>query len=164
MTAQIQRSSRVVFVPGAAGAATFWRPIIERLPAHLEPQAFDLPGLGAVPPHVGIHGYDGLVEYVRAGIDTPAMVVAQSMGAYIALTLALRHPHLQNPTRRIPGHAFPIRSTAPIAWPGSWLERRANAELRGGARTSRCALRPSTGCPASLWNHPGAGTDCGVRD
>jgi pimeloyl-ACP methyl ester carboxylesterase len=94
MTAQIQRSSRVVFVPGAAGAATFWRPIIERLPAHLEPQAFDLPGLGAVPPHVGIHGYDGLVEYVRAGIDAPAIVVAQSMGAYIALTLALRHPHL----------------------------------------------------------------------
>ena len=46
------------------------------------------------------------------------------------------------------------RSTAPIARRGSWSTSRANAQVRGGATTSPCALRPSTACPVSSWTAP----------
>ena len=45
-------------------------------------------------------------------------------------------------------------SKAPIAWRDSWLPARANVRVRGGARTSRCGLPPSTACPVSSWTHP----------
>ncbi len=84
----------VVLVPGAAGAASFWEPIIERLPASWHVQAIDLPGLGFVPASPDVGSYDDLVEYVARAIAAPAAVVAQSMGTYVALQLALRYPHL----------------------------------------------------------------------
>ncbi len=34
-----------------------------------------------------------------------------------------------------------------------WLTPRANAQVRGGAMTSRCALRPLMVCPVSSWTH-----------
>jgi poly(3-hydroxyoctanoate) depolymerase len=85
---------RVVLRPGAAGAASFWAPIIERLPTAWHVQAIDLPGLGSVPAQPDVRGYDDLADYVARAIAAPAAVVAQSMGAYVALQLALRHPQL----------------------------------------------------------------------
>jgi len=34
-----------------------------------------------------------------------------------------------------------------------WLTPRAKAQVRGGAMTSRCALRPLMVCPVSSWTH-----------
>jgi pimeloyl-ACP methyl ester carboxylesterase len=87
-------ATRVVLVPGAAGAAAFWTPITKRLPDDWIVTAIDLPGLGSVPARDGIHGYDDLAEYVAAIVAAPSTVVAQSMGAYVALRVALRYPHL----------------------------------------------------------------------
>lgn len=84
----------VVLLPGAAGAASFWEPIIERLPASWHVQAVDLPGLGFVPAAPDVCSYDDLVDHVARAIAAPAAVVAQSMGTYVALQLALRYPHL----------------------------------------------------------------------
>ena len=86
---------RVVLLPGAAGAASFWEPIIERLSASWHVQAIDLPGLGFVPASPDVRSYDDLVDHVARAIAAPtAVVVAQSMGTYVALQLALRYPHL----------------------------------------------------------------------
>ncbi len=84
----------VVFLPGAAGASTFWRPVVERLPTTWQIHALDLPGLGSVPAHPDVSSYDDLVAFVADTILTPTVVVAQSMGAYVALRLALRNPTL----------------------------------------------------------------------
>ena len=79
-------------MPGAAGAGAFWSPVVQCLPATWEIEVPDLPGLGAVPALESIASYDDLVAYVEARIAKPTVLVAQSMGAYIALSVALRHP------------------------------------------------------------------------
>ena len=86
--------TRVALVPGAAGSAAFWTPITERLPADWIVTAIDLPGLGAVPTRENIHSYDDLAEYVAGIVAAPSALVAQSMGAYVALRVALRYPRL----------------------------------------------------------------------
>ena len=86
--------TNVLLIPGAAGSAAFWDPVIERLPAAWQVRAVDLPGLGSVPAQLGVGSYDDLVDYVARSITVPTAVVAQSMGAFIALKLALDHPHL----------------------------------------------------------------------
>ena len=87
-------ATRVALVPGAAGSAAFWTPIAERLPEAWDVTAIDLPGLGSIPARDDIRGYDDLAEYVAGIIAAPSAVVAQSMGAYVALRVALRYPHL----------------------------------------------------------------------
>ena len=88
------RATRVALVPGAAGSAAFWTPITERLPDDWIVTAIDLPGLGSVPARDDIHSYDDLAEHVAGIVAAPSAVVAQSMGAYVALRVALRYPHL----------------------------------------------------------------------
>jgi pimeloyl-ACP methyl ester carboxylesterase len=88
----VNPSRAVTFVPGAAGAGEFWSPVVQQLPKTWDIDVIDLPGLGAVPARAGIGSYDDLVEYVRARTSRPSALVAQSMGAYIALSLALRYP------------------------------------------------------------------------
>ncbi|HJZ76140.1 MAG TPA: alpha/beta fold hydrolase [Vicinamibacterales bacterium] len=83
---------RIAFVPGAAGAGAFWSPIVQRLPADWLAEALDLPGLGTIPARADVGSYDDLAEYVHEKIARPTVLVAQSMGVYIALALALRHP------------------------------------------------------------------------
>ena len=84
--------TQVLFLPGAAGAGAFWTPIVERLPKACRAEALDLPGLGSVPARADVAGYDDLVDYVARRIDAPTTLVAQSMGAYVAIELALRYP------------------------------------------------------------------------
>jgi pimeloyl-ACP methyl ester carboxylesterase len=85
-------SRAVTFVPGAAGAGEFWSPVVQQLPKTWDIDVIDLPGLGAVPARAGIGSYEDLVAYVRARTSRPSALVAQSMGAYIALSFALRYP------------------------------------------------------------------------
>lgn len=92
MGRRLTASRAVTFVPGAAGAGAFWSPVVQCLPANWEIDLPDLPGLGAVPARESIANYDDLVAYVKARIARPTVLVAQSMGAYIALSVALRHP------------------------------------------------------------------------
>ena len=90
----MKRQTFATFVPGAAGLGNFWSPVVDRLPAIWRTQVLDLPGLGPVPSHPAVSSYDGLVEYAARAIQTPTVLVGQSMGAFVAFQLALRHPHL----------------------------------------------------------------------
>ena len=82
------------FVPGAAGQGSFWLPVVARLPPAWQIQLIDLPGLGTVPARPDVASYHDLVDFVAASIPTPTVLVAQSMGGFIALDLVLQYPEL----------------------------------------------------------------------
>jgi pimeloyl-ACP methyl ester carboxylesterase len=82
----------VVFLPGASGAAEFWRPVADRLPAAWIKALLSWPGAGEEPHDTSVRGFGDLVAAVAAGLESPCDVVAQSMGGVVAIGLALRHP------------------------------------------------------------------------
>jgi poly(3-hydroxyoctanoate) depolymerase len=84
----------VMLIPGAAGLASFWDPIRELLPSSWQQQTLDLPGFGPVPADPAIDSYVALVDHIAATMVAPGVVAGQSMGGYLALQLALRHPAL----------------------------------------------------------------------
>ena len=91
MTDQFSSDVEVVmFLPGASGLAHFWKPIIDKLPPHLEYKAFNYPGFGPNPPDPGLTSLPDLADWIESYIDRPVALVAQSMGGVIAMELALR--------------------------------------------------------------------------
>lgn len=82
----------VLFLPGAGGSADFWKPVAAH--AGLEGVFFSWPGLGDEPRKPGVECVDDLVALVAKEITGPVMIVAQSMGGFIAIKLALRFPDL----------------------------------------------------------------------
>ncbi len=90
-------SVRTLFLPGASGAAAFWRPAAERS-SHAGRNAVFLnwPGLGDEPPHPDVNGFDDLVAMVLAHMDEPVNIVAQSMGGVVAMRAALAAPRKIN--------------------------------------------------------------------
>jgi len=87
-------TTNITLVPGAAGLASFWDPIRERLPSDWQQHSFDLPGFGPVPARPDVTSYEQLVDHIASGIAVPSVVAGQSMGGFISLQLALRHPAL----------------------------------------------------------------------
>jgi poly(3-hydroxyoctanoate) depolymerase len=84
----------MTFVPGAAGLGAFWDPIVQRLPSAWSKRCLDLPGLGRVQPRADVQSYSDLTDYVARAIARPTVLVGQSMGGFVSLQLALRHPAL----------------------------------------------------------------------
>jgi len=84
----------MTFLPGAAGAGEFWTPVIRSLRRPCDVRVIDLPGLGRIPADPDVHGYRDLVDFVAGRTTDPGAVIAQSMGAFIGLDLALRKPDL----------------------------------------------------------------------
>lgn len=82
----------MLFLPGASGDGTFWRPVAQRLPSRLESVFLDWPGLGDVPPNPAVNGIADLVDLVLAHMDRPVDLVAQSMGGVVAVRAALARP------------------------------------------------------------------------
>ena len=86
--------TRVLFLPGAGGSPSFWKPVASALPAAWPKEHFGWPGLGAQPHDPAIRGIDDLRRLVTARMDGPVDLVAQSMGGVIAAQIALEHPGL----------------------------------------------------------------------
>ena len=98
---------RVLFLPGASGAATFWQPVADLLPETWEQELLGWPGLGSESPEPHVNGFEDVVRLVidrierkdaggTASIRTgvPVDLVAQSMGGVVAVQVALRRPDL----------------------------------------------------------------------
>lgn len=85
---------RILFLPGASGTRTFWRPVADLLPAGYERVFFEWPGHGAVPPDPRVSSFDDLVALVLDRMDRPVDLVAQSMGGAVAIRAALDRPAL----------------------------------------------------------------------
>jgi pimeloyl-ACP methyl ester carboxylesterase len=83
---------KLIFLPGALGAAEFWHPVGELLPAEWEKVYLTWPGLGAQDPDPAVRGFDDLVRLVENELTEPSTLIAQSMGGVVAIRAALRHP------------------------------------------------------------------------
>jgi pimeloyl-ACP methyl ester carboxylesterase len=73
------------------GAAEFWAPVAERLPAAWTKVLLGWPGAGVEPHLPSVGGFEDLVT-MAAALAGRGDVVAQSMGGVVAIGLALRHP------------------------------------------------------------------------
>lgn len=82
----------LLFMPGSSGAAGFWLPVGELLPAVWRKRYLDWPGMGAVPPSPRIASYDDLADLVLDRLEEPTALVAQSMGGVVAAKVAVRRP------------------------------------------------------------------------
>ena len=85
-------TQRVVFLPGASGAARFWEPVAQALRIPCEKVLLEWPGLGNVPHRPDVGSLDDLVRLVLAHMDRPVHLVAQSMGGVVATLAALARP------------------------------------------------------------------------
>jgi pimeloyl-ACP methyl ester carboxylesterase len=83
---------RVLFLPGAFGAADFWRPVGELLPDAWDKVYLSWPGLGLQEPDPQVQGFDDLVRLVERELNGTSDLVAQSIGGVVAVRVALRHP------------------------------------------------------------------------
>ncbi|WP_129794258.1 alpha/beta fold hydrolase [Sphingosinicella sp. CPCC 101087] len=83
---------KLLFLPGAGASADFWKPVAERLPGGDPAHFFAWPGLGDEPAQPQISGIDDLVAMVVEQMDRPCDLVAQSMGALVAILAALTAP------------------------------------------------------------------------
>jgi pimeloyl-ACP methyl ester carboxylesterase len=83
----------LVFLPGAGGRATFWRPVAERL-SDLGPAVrLAWPGFGDVPADPAIASLDGLFAWLLGRLPPGRVhLVAQSMGGVLAARLAIERP------------------------------------------------------------------------
>jgi pimeloyl-ACP methyl ester carboxylesterase len=82
----------LVFLPGAVGSASFWKPVADRLadlgPVHL----LGFPGFGGNPADPTIHSLGELFAWVVDRLPSgPCHIIAQSMGGVLAVRLALEH-------------------------------------------------------------------------
>lgn len=82
----------ILFLPGAGGSPTFWRPVGDLLSATWRKTYLAWPGLGEQPHDPAVRGLDDLVALAERQIDGPVVVAAQSMGGIVAVRLALEHP------------------------------------------------------------------------
>lgn len=83
----------LVFLPGAVGSASFWRPVAEKLADLGEVHVFGFPGFGGVPAEPGIRSLDDLFRwFVERLPPGPSHVIAQSMGGVLAIRLSLEQP------------------------------------------------------------------------
>jgi pimeloyl-ACP methyl ester carboxylesterase len=74
-----------------SGDGEFWAPVADRLVQH-ETVRINWPGLGSNLAEPSVASYDDLVELVLGQLAEPSVLVAQSMGGYVAVQTALRAP------------------------------------------------------------------------
>jgi len=89
---EMSTAPRVVFLPGTGGAAQFWAPVAQELPATWTKVLFRWPGAGEESHDPSVASFEDLVSSVAAMLEAPSDLVAQSMGGVVAIGLALRHP------------------------------------------------------------------------
>jgi pimeloyl-ACP methyl ester carboxylesterase len=83
----------IVFVHGAGISKEMWRPQLDSLSGAFQVVAFDLPGHGARADtsfefEVAVTTLDGVINEV----GTPVVLVGHSLGGYVAMEYAARHP------------------------------------------------------------------------
>jgi pimeloyl-ACP methyl ester carboxylesterase len=86
------RPERLLFLPGASGDTSFWRPLEQRLACRAERLHLGWPGFGDTQPRPGVEGFEDLLALVLAPLDRPCALIAQSMGGVLALRAALARP------------------------------------------------------------------------
>jgi len=108
-------TAKTLFLPGAGGSASFWRPVADRL--GIEGQFFSWPGLGNEPPDPAVTSLDDLVAMVIEQIDGPVNLVAQSMGGVVAIRAALAKPQfIQKLVLAVTSGGLPLADLGASDW------------------------------------------------
>lgn len=84
----------VLFIHGVGLRAEAWNAQIDALSDRFRTVAVDMPGHGQSPLPGRALGLWDHTDAIAAGVDAPVFVIGHSMGAMIALDMALRHPGL----------------------------------------------------------------------
>ncbi|MCT4558994.1 MAG: alpha/beta hydrolase [Pelagimonas sp.] len=84
----------VLMIHGVGLRAEAWNAQMDALAVDHRVVAVDLPGHGHSPLPAGDLDLAAYTDAIAAGMTGPAMVMGHSMGAMIALDLAIRYPHL----------------------------------------------------------------------
>ncbi|MGN7125602.1 alpha/beta fold hydrolase [Methylorubrum thiocyanatum] len=117
---------KILFLPGASGQASFWQSAASR--AGLEGVFFSWPGLGAEPPQPGIAGIDDLSALVEREMTEPVSIVAQSMGGFVAIKLALSKPELvERLVLAVTSGGIPVASMGGADWRSDYFATFPNA-------------------------------------
>jgi pimeloyl-ACP methyl ester carboxylesterase len=83
---------KLIFLPGALGAAAFWHPVGNLLPVEWTKIYLAWPGFGKQRADPDVRGLDDLMRLVEEELAEPSVLVAQSMGGVVAVRTALKHP------------------------------------------------------------------------
>ncbi len=84
----------LMFLPGASGNTSLWKPLSERLALPAKRRFFAWPGFGGEPADRGVTGISDLGARVAAEIVAPTQLFAQSMGGIVAMLATLAKPEL----------------------------------------------------------------------
>jgi pimeloyl-ACP methyl ester carboxylesterase len=83
----------IVFLPGAGGRASFWRPVADRLSDLGPATLLAWPGFGDVPAEPAIASLDSLYRWMLSKLPAGRChVIAQSMGGVLGARLAIEEP------------------------------------------------------------------------
>ena len=144
-SAHIVDAPTLLFIHGFLDAATVWDGVIASLAGKVNTVRYDLPGFGARtesvadPRDLTIKSLAAEAGEILTGIDTPVIVVGQSLGTQVAELVAAEHPE------RVDGLVL----LAPVPLGGTRLPDEAVAPFRalGGdldaQRAARAQLSPN---------------------
>jgi pimeloyl-ACP methyl ester carboxylesterase len=82
----------IVYLPGAGGRSSFWRPVADRLWRRGAPIVLGYPGFGDVPADPGLRTLSDFHGALLTVLPQRFHCVAQSMGNVLALRTAIEHP------------------------------------------------------------------------
>src|SRR5262249_18094286 len=86
-------AAQLVFLPGAGGRVSFWRPVADQLADLGSVQVFGWPGFGDVPAHATTRSRHDPCHWLLARLaEGSSHVIAQAMGGILAVRLALDYP------------------------------------------------------------------------
>ena len=88
------RGPRVVLLHGVGLRAEAWGAQIDDLSRDFDVTAHDMPGHGAAPRLDAVPSLRDYTEALAPNLTAPALIVGHSMGAMIALDLAVRYPEV----------------------------------------------------------------------
>ncbi len=110
---------KTLFLPGAGGSASFWRPVADHL--GIEGRFYSWPGLGAEAPDPAVTSLDDLVAMVVEEIAGPVNLVAQSMGGVVAIRAALTKPHfIETLVLAVTSGGLPLANLGAADWRGDY--------------------------------------------
>lgn len=140
----------LVFLPGAAGAAEFWRPVASRLPDRWRKTLLSWPGAGDQPHDPDVQGFEDLIASVSRDLHGPSDLIAQSMGGIIAIGIALRHPeHVRRLVLTATSGGIDVAELGASDWREEYGAECPNAALldQGGPRRlHRCHHHDQSAC------------------
>ncbi|WP_437987043.1 alpha/beta fold hydrolase [Sorangium sp. So ce117] len=121
-------SEALLFLPGAGGDTTMWKPVSDGLSHRGRRRFFSWPGLGGAAADPAVRGMSDLVERVVNEITGPVVLFAQSMGGLIALREAMARPErVRAMVLSVTSGGIDVRTLGAVDWRPQFEQRNPGA-------------------------------------